>query len=155
MAYTTFGGLHMLAASVGLITGATQVIRTRRDAFHRRMGYTYMGAMTVSNFTALTIYEFSGTMNAFHFFAIFSLFSMGMALRPLIKKPRPPQWKINHYMWITWSYCGLCAAAVTEFLLRVPRVHWAIATSVGTLGVMAIGAVLIYRFAPKTQQKPS
>jgi uncharacterized membrane protein len=153
--FTTFGAIHTVAAGLGILTGATQVIRTRRDTFHRRMGYVYISSMVIADLTALTVYEFTGGFNAFHSFALFNLFSMAMALRPMLKKPRPLQWKVNHYMWIGWSYVGLCAAGATEFLLRIPKVHWAIATGVGTFGVMIIGGYLVTRFRPALKKAPA
>jgi uncharacterized membrane protein len=153
--FTTFGAIHTAAAAVGIVTGATQVIRTRRDAFHRRMGYAYITAMVIADVSVMTVFEFTGHFNAFHFFALFNLFSMAMALRPMLMKPRPFQWKINHYMWIGWSYVGLCAAGATEFLLRVPKVHWVIATGAGTMSVMIIGGYLVTRFRPKPRVAPA
>jgi uncharacterized membrane protein len=127
MAYfTTFGAIHTAAASVGIITGATQVIRTQRGTFHRRLGYTYIGAMVVADISVMAVKEFTGSFNFFHALAAFNLITMALALRPMLMKPRPYQWKLNHYMWICWSYAGLLAAGMTEFLLRVPKVHWAI-----------------------------
>jgi uncharacterized membrane protein len=148
MALSAIGTVHVVAASMGLATGVTQLIRTRGDTFHRRLGYVYVGAMTISNGTALAIYEFTGAFNIFHSLAVYSLFSIGMALRPMLVKPRPYQWYRMHYMWMSYSYAGLSAAAATEFLLRV--VHMAGWTSavVGTIPVMAIGSVLIFKFAP-------
>jgi uncharacterized membrane protein len=156
MAYfTTFGAIHTAAASVGIVTGATQVIRTTRGAFHRRLGYVYIGAMTIADLTVLGVYRFTGSFNFFHGLALFNLFSMAMALRPMLMKPRPFQWKINHYMWICWSYVGLLAAGVTEFLLRVPKVNWVTSTLVGSFGVMIVGGMIVMRLRPKPRLAPS
>jgi uncharacterized membrane protein len=152
--FTTFGAIHTAAASVGLLTGATQVIRTRRDRFHRRMGYVYITAMTIADLTVLGVYEFTGSFNGFHALAMFNLFSMAMALRPMLMNPRPYQWKINHYMWIGWSYVGLCAAGVTEFLLRVPKVNWVTSTLVGSFGVMIIGGIVVTKLRPALRPAP-
>ncbi len=138
----------MVAASLSLATGAFQLIRPRRDTLHRRVGYTYVVAMLVSNISALTIHEFSGGFNVFHAFAIYSLVSIAFAIRPMLTSPRPHQWKRIHYMWIAWSYGGLCAAAVTEGLLRVGHVSWQLATLGGSVPVIAIAALLIARFRP-------
>lgn len=148
MALSTVGTVHMVAASLSLATGAFQLIRTRRDALHRRVGYTYVFAMLVNNVAALTIHEFSGGFNVFHAFAIYSLISISLAVRPMLVNPRPYQWKRIHYMWIAWSYAGLSAAAVTEGLLRIGHVSWQLATLGGSFPVIAIAALLIARFRP-------
>jgi uncharacterized membrane protein len=153
--FTTFGAIHTAAASIGILTGATQVIRTPRDAFHRRMGYVYVTAMVIADIAVFGVYEFTGTVNFFHALAAFNLFSMGMALRPMLMKPRPFQWKINHYMWIAWSYVGLLAAGVTEFLLRVPKVNWVISTVGGTGLVMLIGGYIVTRLRPAPRKAPA
>jgi uncharacterized membrane protein len=148
VALSNVGTVHMVAASLSLATGAFQLIRTRRDALHRRVGYTYVVAMLVNNITALTIHEFSGGFNVFHAFAIYSLISISLAVRPMLVNPRPYQWKRIHYMWVAWSYAGLSAAAVTEGLLRVAHTSWQVATFAGSIPVIAIGALLITRFRP-------
>lgn len=139
---------HMAAATLSLLAGAFQLIRTRRDQLHRRVGYTYVSAMVVNNVSALFIYKFTGGFNIFHGLALYSLFSVGFALRPMLSDPRPYQWKRIHYMWTAWSYAGLSAAAVTEFLVRVVYVEGWLAGLVGSVPVILLASVLIPRFAP-------
>ena len=148
MALSAIGTVHMAAASLGLATGITQLVRTHGDAFHRRLGYVYVGAMTISNGTALAIYEFTGAFNIFHALALYNLFSIAMALRPMLVKQRPYQWYRIHYMWMSFSYAGLSAAALTEFLLRVVGMEGWMSAVAGTIPVMGIGTVLIFKFAP-------
>lgn len=138
----------MSAASLGLLAGAAQLLRRPRDTVHRRIGYVYVGAMAVSNFTALGIYEFTGRLNFFHSFAVYSLFCIVMALRPMLTRPKPWQWLRIHYMWMTWSYVGLWAATVVEFLTRVVAMPGWLAATIGTPTVILFGWPLVNRFAP-------
>lgn len=148
MALTPIGTAHMAAASASLIAGAFQLLRPRRDALHRRVGYGYAAAMVVNNGSALTIYQFTGSFNVFHALAIYSLFCVVMALRPMLIHPRPYQWRSMHYQWVAWSYAGLCAAASTEFLLRVIHLPGWFSAILGTPPAILGGWVLIRKYAP-------
>ena len=146
---TVAGQFHIAAAVVSLATGAVQSVRPKGDRLHRGTGYVYAASMLLTNLSALLIYRFTGRFNVFHALALFSLFSVGMALRPMLQKPRPANWLLTHYMWILWSYVGLWAATVTEILVRVVRVSGWTSAAVGTALVMAIGAGCIVKFAPR------
>lgn len=148
MAYSIVGTTHLAAASAGLLFGAEQLIRTRRDALHRRLGYVFVAAMAISNVTALTIYKFTGGFNVFHALALYNIFGIIMALRPMLKKPWPLRWRSMHYQWMAWSYAGLCAAAATEFLARMVHMEGWLSAAAGTTPVMIVAGLLIPRFAP-------
>lgn len=148
MALSPLGLAHTAAASLGLATGAVQLLRPRRDAVHRRMGYVFILAMAVSNLSALAIYEFTGGFNIFHVLALYNLLGITLAIRPMLQAPRPFQWRRIHYHWVAWSYAGLCAAAATEFLLRVVHLPAMSSTMLGTPPVLLVAAWLIRRHAP-------
>ena len=148
MALTTIGVVHTAAASVSLLAGAFQLGRRRRDLLHRRVGYCYAAAMVMTNVSALLVYRFNGRFNVFHVLALVALVTLAMALRPMLMRPRPQAWRVIHYYWVCWSYTGLCAAAATEFLLRVVHVPGLASAAIGTPIVIAVGAWLINRNAP-------
>lgn len=154
MLLSTIGTAHTAAASVGLVTGAFQLLRTQRDALHRRVGYTFIGAMAISNVSALAIYQFTGRFNIFHALALYNLVGITLALRPLLQSPRPFQWRRIHYMWVAWSYAGLCAAAATEFLLRVVHLSGWLSVMAGTPPGIVLAAWVIPRFAPPLRRAP-
>lgn len=83
------GYLHLVAASLSIVVGAFQLLRTRGDRIHRWSGYVYATAMAVNGFSALTIYRFTGSINVFHALPQYSLVSVGLALRPMLVSPRP------------------------------------------------------------------
>ena len=149
---TVAGWIHTLLASVGIVVGAEQVLRTRRDKLHRWFGYVYVVAMVAADVSILTVYRFNGHFNVFHVGAIANLLCIAMALRPMLVRPRPPQWKLTHYMWICWSYVGLLAAALTEFIIRTQplpgRGATILATMLATSAVCGVGAWLIARHRP-------
>ena len=150
---TLAGWIHTLFSTIGILVGAEQVLRTRRDRLHRWLGYVYVVCMVVGDVAILTVYRFNGHFNVFHVGAIANLFCIAMALWPMLRKPRPLQWKLTHYMWICWSYVGLLAAALTEFIIRTQplpgRGATIIATILATTFVCGVGAWLITRYRPK------
>lgn len=148
MTLSTLGAGHLVAASLSLATGAFQLLRPRRDTLHRRVGYVYVSVMAVNNVSALTIYKFTGSFNMFHALALYSLASVALAIRPMLVTPRPYQWRRIHYQWVAWSYAGLCAAALTEFLVRVVLLPGWLGAAFGTPPPILLGGLLIRHFAP-------
>jgi hypothetical protein len=150
---TIAGWIHTVFSTVGILVGAEQVIRTRRDRLHRWLGYVYVGCMVVGDIAILTVYRFNGRFNVFHVGAIVNLLCIGMALLPMLARPRPLQWKLKHYMWICWSYVGLLSAALTEFIIRTQpmgsRGATILATMLATGFVCGTGAWLIGRYRPQ------
>ena len=150
---TVAGWIHTILSSIGIVVGAEQVLRTRRDFLHKCLGYVYVVCMVVADVAILTVYRFNHHFNVFHVGAIANLLCIGMALQPMLAKPRPVQWKLKHYMWICWSYVGLLAAALTEFIIRTQplpgRGATILATILATSFVCGMGAWLITRHRPQ------
>lgn len=63
---TPMGWFHLAFAAFGLVAGAIQLVRSRGDRIHRVLGYAYVYGMIIANATALTMYRFTGSFNAFH-----------------------------------------------------------------------------------------
>ena len=149
---TVAGWIHTILSSIGILVGAEQLLRTRRDRLHRWLGYVYVVAMVTADFAILTVYRFNGHFNAFHVGALANLLCIGMALQPMLATTRPRQWKIKHYMWMSWSYVGLLAAALTEFIVRTQplpgRGASLVATVLATSFVCGVGAWVIQRHKP-------
>lgn len=149
---TVAGWIHTILTSLGIVLGAEQLLRTRRDRLHRWLGDCYVVAMLTADVAILTVYRFNGHFNAFHVGALANITCIVMALRPMLAAPRPAQWKLTHYMWIAWSYVGLWAAALTEFIVRtqpLPGRGASIAVTMAASGLVSVlGAWLIYRYKP-------
>ncbi len=146
------GWVHTALSSAGIVLGAEQLLRTRRDRLHRWFGYAYVACMLSADTAILTVYKFNGHFNAFHVGALANMLCIGMALQPMLARPRPLQWKARHYMWICWSYVGLWAAALTELLVRTQplpsRGASLLVTMAATTFVCVLGAWLIGRHRP-------
>jgi hypothetical protein len=78
------------------------------------------------------------------------------AVVPVLRTPRPANWKMLHYYWISWSYVGLIAAAATELVVRTihlgTREQAWVVTSAMTALVTAIGYILTNRYRPAESQ---
>jgi uncharacterized membrane protein len=149
---TLAGTLHTVLALFGIVVGLIQLLRPKRGAGHRARGYAFVYAMLVADAAALLVFQFTGHFNILHAGAILNLVCVVLALVPVLRSPRPANWKNQHYYWMGWSYVGLLAAAATELVVR--SIHlatrgeaWAV-TAAMSLIVTAIGYVLIERYRP-------
>src|SRR5258708_11018760 len=104
----------MLCIGVGLI----QFLRPKRGAGHRARGYFYVYAMLVADGTAMLLYRFSGSFNLFHVAAIVNLTCIVLAVVPLLRSPRPANWGLTPYYFISWSYLSPISTAAIQIALR-------------------------------------
>jgi hypothetical protein len=88
-----------------------------------------------------------------------NLLCIVLAIVPVLRGPRPPNWKNQHYTWMSWSYVGLLAAAATELVVRTSPLAtrqqaWMV-TAATSVVVTAIGYVLINRYRPVSRSQPA
>jgi uncharacterized membrane protein len=149
---TVAGTIHAALAAVGVLIGIVQFLRRKGDPLHHAIGYAYVYALLVADCTALLIFQFTGRLNILHFGAVTSLICLALGIWPLLRSPRRPTWRTKHYMWISWSYVGLLAAAGTELVVRTaPFTHaWQVwtATALTTMAVTLCGGAIIFRYRP-------
>lgn len=138
------GGFHTVCALVALGSGAAVLLRRKGTRSHRRLGWIYVGSMLALNGTALMIYRLFGGFGPFHAAAVASLVTVVAGIVPAYRR-KPANWVEHHYAWMTWSYVGLCAAAVSEVATRTPGFRFWWAVMVGTLAVIGIGGMMIRR----------
>jgi uncharacterized membrane protein len=149
---TLAGAVHSVLAMGCIVVGLIQLLRPKRGPGHRARGYAFVYAMLVADGTALLVFQFTGKFNVLHAGAIVNLLCVISAVIPVLRSPRPQNWKMMHYYWMSWSYVGLIAAAATELVVRT--VHpgtreqaWAVTSGMAVL-VTAIGYILINRYRP-------
>ena len=56
---TVQGWIHTIFSSVGILVGAEQVLRTRRDRVHRWFGYVYVTCMVIGDLAILIVSRYS------------------------------------------------------------------------------------------------
>jgi uncharacterized membrane protein len=158
----SLGWIHTLAALGALLTGAAVLLTRKGTRRHRQLGWSYVVSMLLLNVTALLIYRLFGRFGPFHVGAVFSFVTVvaGTAAALGARRTRGRRDPVararaleRHYQWMTWSYVGLVAAAVSEIATRVPALRprpeqglaFGVTVAVATIVVVAVGARLIRR----------
>jgi uncharacterized membrane protein len=152
------GLTHTGAAIAALVAGAAVLLTRKGTRRHRQMGWAYVVSMFVLNVTALLIYRLFGRFGPFHAGAVFSLVTVLAGTAAALGARRVRHNAVDraralerHYQWMTWSYVGLVAAAVSETATRMPALRprpgqqlmFGVTVAVATLLVVAVGALLI------------
>ena len=158
----SLGWTHTVAALTALAAGAAVLLTRKGTRRHRQLGWAYVVSMLVLNGTALVIYRLFGRFGPFHVGALFSLVTV-VAGAAAARRARRARARGNvvararalerHYQWMTWSYVGLAAAAVSEIATRMPALRprpgqglaFGVTVAVATLLVVGVGARLIRR----------
>jgi uncharacterized membrane protein len=158
----SIGLTHTAAAVTALAAGAAVLLTRKGTRRHRQLGWSYVVSMLLLNGTALLIYRLFGRFGPFHVGAVFSLVTVvagaatalgarrARARRDAVGRARALE---RHYQWMTWSYVGLVAAAVSEVATRMPVLRprpgqglaFGITVAAATLLVVRVGAQLIRR----------
>ncbi len=153
IAHLTLGAtIHAAVAILCIAIGLIQFLRPKRGASHRARGYLYVYAMLVTDGTAMLLYRFTGHFNAFHVGAIANLVCIVCAIVPLLRNPRPANWRTIHYNFIAWSYVSLMSAGATNIMARLlpvttrGQVEWI--ALVLSLVMMVIAYILIRKYRP-------
>jgi uncharacterized membrane protein len=158
----SLGWTHTAAALAALVAGAAVLLTRKGTRRHRQLGWAYVVSMLLLNGTALLIYRLFGRVGPFHVGAVFSFVTVvagtvaalgarrARARRDAVARARALE---RHYQWMTWSYVGLAAAAVSEIATRMPALRprpgqgmaFGVTVAVATLLVVGVGALLIRR----------
>lgn len=156
--HSAAGAVHALLATLCIAVGLVQFLRPKRGAGHRARGYLYVYAMLVADGTAMLVYRFTGAFNLFHVGAIANLICIVLAVVPLLRSPRPTNWRLQHYYFISWSYVSLMSAAATEIAVRVlpltTRGQVGLTSFALSVVTMAIAFVLIGKHRPPAETPP-
>jgi hypothetical protein len=150
---TLAGAIHVTLALLCIGVGLIQFLRPKRGAGHRARGYFYVYAMLVADGTALLVYRFSGHFNTFHVAAIVNFACIVLAIVPLLRTPRPANWRTTHYYFIAWSYVSLMSAAAISIMVRLlpltTRGQIGLTALVVSIVTMAIAYILIGKYRPR------
>jgi len=122
--------------------------RRKGTVFHRWCGRTYLVSMLIVNISALSIYDLWGRFGPFHIAAIISLVSVLIGGFAAWRRSPAHEWKITHAYWMSWSYVGLLAAAVSESSTRYLNFDFGWSVGIATTAVVLVGATVINRRLP-------
>lgn len=142
------GLAHFYTALLAIIAGAVVVFRRKGTRFHKWCGRLYLVTMLAVNLSALSIYDLWGHFGPFHAAAIFSLITVMAGVMAVWRRKPSREWKAVHAYWMSWSYVGLLAAAVSESATRYLRFDFGWTVALATAGVVFIGARIINRRLP-------
>jgi uncharacterized membrane protein len=156
ISHLTFAGaIHVTLAVLCAVAGFIQFLRPKRGAGHRARGYFYVYAMLVVDGAALLLYRFSGHFNLFHVAAIVNFACIVLAIVPLLRTPRPANWRTTHYYFIAWSYVSLMSAAAINIVVRLlpltTRGQVGLTALVVSVVTMAIAYILIGKYRPSAE----
>lgn len=158
----SLGWAHTVAALGALVAGAAVLLTRKGTRRHRQLGWVYVASMLLLDGTALLIYRLFGRVGPFHVGAVFSVVTVvagtaaalgarrARARRDAVARARALE---RHYQWMTWSYVGLAAAAVSEIATRMPALRlrpgqglvFGVTVALATLLVLGVGARMIRR----------
>ena len=136
---------HVIAAVAALLLGLIVFLQRKGTRLHVRIGIGYVISMLVMNLTALAIYRLTGKLNAFHIGALFSLATVLAGWIPALRRKPRDKWLQYHFEFMSWSYVGLVAGAVSEVGTRLPNAPFVGAVVAGSAVVFLVGGILIFR----------
>src|SRR3954464_6570714 len=108
---TLIGAIHTVLAATGIVIGLIQLLRAKGGPIHRALGYAFVYAMLIADGMAMLVFQFTGRSNILHLGVLVNLLCIVLAIVPVLRSPRPSNWKVHHYYFMCWAYVGLLAAA--------------------------------------------
>ena len=139
---TPIGAIHLVVATMAMIFGALVIVKKKGTKSHIRMGYWYVGCMTVLIITAFMIYRLFGGWGIFHHLTVVSLITLLLGMLPILFKKPSKNWRYMHFSFMFWSVIGLYAAFTAEALTRIPETPFLGMVGVSTTLVMVVGGVI-------------
>ena len=118
---TAFAQAHVIAASAAILLGLFVFLNRKGTCRHVRIGIGYVVSMVVMNLTALGLYRLTGQFNAFHVAALMSMATVVAGMVPAVRRQPRDRWLRYHFEFMSWSYVGLIAGAVSEAATRLPQ----------------------------------
>jgi hypothetical protein len=152
-------GIHAVLAAASIVVGLIQLLRPKGGSIHRALGYAFVYAMLIADGTVMLLSQFTGRFNILHVGAIANMLCIILAIVPVLRSPRPLNWKYQHYYFICWSYVGLLSGGATQLVVRTSHLAtreqvWMV-TGAATVVVTVIGYALISRYRPVSRSHPA
>ena len=114
------GLIHFASAIIAMLSGMIVLSSPKGTSLHKKIGYLYFISMLVLNISAIPITNMSGSIGIFHIFILLSFPTTILALYyPLLGRHKP-NWLLQHFSFMYWSYIGLIAAFIAEVMVRLP-----------------------------------
>lgn len=125
--YPFLSGFHIGTAISALVFGVCVLLTRKGTRLHRQFGYAYVFNMLGLSISALLIYRLTGHFGPFHAAALASLITLMAGFGAAYMRLPAGRWLALHYEFMSWSYVGLVAAAVSEATTRLPAAPMSLA----------------------------
>lgn len=145
--------IHLGFAMVALATGTLVILKPKGTAQHQQVGYVYVISMMVVLTTAFGIYRLFGRFGIVHWGAVFSWLALVGGVGVVWLRAHLRNWLFWHYLGMSLSVMSLYTTFVVEATYRLFPARFFWFTTLGTsLVVLAVGGLLIYRYAVPVRQ---
>lgn len=149
------GWLHIIGATSGLILGMIVLVAPKLGKLHRVLGLGYLASMITVNISALTIYRETGNIGAFHILAVVSLITLALGYNEVARKRKTKGWLERHGIFMSWSYVGLVAAGVSQYVSHYVPVDPTLGNIAASVLLFVIGGILAFTLVPRTVRELS
>jgi uncharacterized membrane protein len=141
--------VHLLAVLVALATGTAVLFKPKGTLYHRRLGWAYVGSMSISLLTAFQIYFLFGRFGVVHWGAVASVAALLLGTGAAVFRSVVTNWLRWHYFGMGASVTGLYAALVVESTYRFfPATYFWWSTMGPASIIFVAGALLLHRHYP-------
>ena len=141
--------VHVSAAIMALLLGASVLATPKGTTWHRRLGAAYATSLLLANIGALTMTGDSGQFGAFQLLAVLSLATLLVGLGLMRRRARTEQVIATHAIIMGFSYVGLVAAGLSQLAAHAAPDHRATAVLATSAGTFTLGAVAIFTTVPR------
>lgn len=151
LVYSYWGLVHLVAAIASLGLGTMVLVRPKTGRLHKRLGYSYVGAVLLMLITCFGIYRQFQGFGIFHVAAVLSALTLVAGMVPVLRRKPARCWQQLHAGFMYVSVLELYVALVAEVLVRVPGLSfWEVAgLSVATVALP--GGAWLVRVWPRWQ----
>ena len=112
--------IHAIASVLALISGGFIFLTPKGTVKHKKLGYTYTGAMLVLLITSFFIFDLFGQFGIYHTLSLVSFATLAIALSfPLFFRSKS-NWVEHHMIWMGYSYVGLIMAGGSHMFQLFP-----------------------------------
>jgi uncharacterized membrane protein len=150
--YSTWGAIHLLAATLSLLLGTLVLVVPKEKTFHKPVGYAYLTCMTLMIGTAFGIYRQYNGFGVFHVAALLAGLTLVAGMLPVLLKKRFSRGLRWHYGFMYLSVLELYIALVAELLVRTPGATFARVATLSSAAVLIPGGILFVTRLAKSWQ---
>ena len=144
--HDTTGLIHLLTASIALLTGTMILFGRKGSRQHVRIGYIYTVSMVVMLATAFALYHLFGSFGIFHVLAVVSTITLAGGMLPFYVWGKTTKAMQFHFSFMYWSVIGLYAAFAAETLVRLQLVpfFWMVGAASGAVAM--VGSIFFRKY---------